>query len=644
MHLILTRDSMLYRIKYCFAILYIVFAVFSPVHAVEENPILIISSYNPDSHNTATNISEFIEEYRRLDGNNNVIIENMNCRSFSESRLWKERMRNILNKYKDENSPQFIILLGQEAWASYLSQERISPDIPVLCAMVSRNGIILPDDTVNNLKSWMPEAIDFLVDEVGYTIRGGFVYEYDIDRNIRFIKDIYPNTKHIAFISDNTYGGVSIQSYFVREMKKHPELDYILLDGRSNTIYTIVEKLRNLPAHTAVILGTWRIDENDGYFMRNATYTMMEAIPDVPVFSLTTLGFGYWAIGGIMPVYRDFGKDMAKQVIEMESAPENKLSKVVFIGNNLRVDYKKMEELGLSSDKLPSDAIVINKTISFYEQYKYEIWIITSIFFGLIITLVILLYFYYRTRKLTEKLRISENHLRVAKEKAEESNHLKSAFLANMSHEIRTPLNAIVGFSNVLITEDISAEEREAYFEIIRSNSNILLRLINDILDLSRLETNMVNFEWEEQDLVQLSKQALASVEHAKKTTNKFIFKSKYTTFAVPTDAQRFQQVLINLLSNADKFTTDGTIWLELDAEIKKNKVIISVSDTGKGIPKDKQTVIFDRFEKLDEYVQGTGLGLAICKLIVMKWGGQIWVDPSYKKGAKFMFTFPITK
>lgn len=294
------------------------------------------------------------------------------------------------------------------------------------------------------------------------------------------------------------------------------------------------------------------------------------------------------------------------------------------------------------AENLPPDTIIINKPSSFYEQYRYEIWIILSIIFTLLLAIIILLYSYYRTKKLTGKPRTSENQLRLAKERAEESNHLKNAFLANMSHEIRTPLNAIVGFSNVLATEETSAEEREAYSEIIRSNSNMLLRLINDILDLSRLETNMVSFSWEEYDLVQLSQQALLSVNYAKKTTNEFIFKSKHTTFAAYTDALRFQQVINNLLSNADKFTSNGTVTLELNVDTKKNIVIFSISDTGKGIPKEKQAVIFDRFEKLDEHVQGTGLGLAICQLIVSKWGGRIWVDPEYKKGARFMFTLPI--
>ena len=127
------------------------------------------------------------------------------------------------------------------------------------------------------------------------------------------IRAIYPDTKNIAFISDNTYGGVTLQAHVRREMKQFPELNLILLDGREHTIYTIVDELRKLPKHTAVLIGTWRVDKNEGYFMRNATYSMMEAIPDIPTFTATSIGLGYWAVGGVVPAFRTFGKELAAE-------------------------------------------------------------------------------------------------------------------------------------------------------------------------------------------------------------------------------------------------------------------------------------------------------------------------------------------
>ena len=232
--------------------------------------------------------------------------------------------------------------------------------------------------------------------------------------------------------------------------------------------------------------------------------------------------------------------------------------------------------------------------------------------------------------------------LAAARVKAEESDRLKSAFLSNMSHEIRTPLNAIVGFSDVLSAGGASEEEQRGYFEIIRTNSDLLLRLINDILDVSRLEADRVILSLESCNVVQICQQVVASVAQARRSTNQFLFECEREVVEMRTDVQRLQQVVINLLSNADKFTKEGTITLKLEPDTARNVAVFSVTDSGCGIPLDKQKRVFERFEKLNEYVQGTGLGLSICKLTVEKWGGEIWIDPAYTNGARFMFTHPM--
>lgn len=609
-----------------------------------ENPILIISSYNPDAHSTSVNISDFIEEYVRLGGKHPVLIENMNCKSFTESARWKERMKNILTKYTGSQQPKLVILLGQEAWASYLSQDNVNlKDIPVMCSMASRNAVILPNENVESLSVWMPESIDLFSDSLKHRLQGGFLYEYAVEDNIKLIKTLYPRTKHIAFLSDNSYGGVAMQAFVIKEMKKFPELDLILLDGRSHTIYSLVNALRNLPDNTAMLLGTWRVDKNDGYFMQNATYSMMEATPrNIPAFTLSSIGLGHWAIGGIMPDYRRLGKDMARQAIEIETHPADTLNLVQVIPNKTKMDNEKIVAADIDFSLLPSDTEFINKSATFYELYKYEIWTILCILILLVVALLGFILSYFRTKRLKDDLEQSESELRVAKDRAEESNRLKSAFLANMSHEIRTPLNSIVGFSNVLAEEEVSNEEKKSYYDIIQKNSDLLLRLINDILDISRLETDRVNFSYEKCDVVELCQQILTSLEYSNNKGNKLIFTSELTSYKLVTDIQRLQQVIINLLSNAMKFTENGTIKLELEINEANNQALFSVTDTGSGIPKDKQKQVFERFEKLNEYAQGTGLGLAICKLIVTKNGGDIWIDSDYAEGARFMFSHPL--
>ncbi|MEF3426832.1 sensor histidine kinase [Bacteroides cellulosilyticus] len=607
-----------------------------------EHPVLIISSYNPDARQTSGNIYDFMEEFERLGGKAPIALENMNCKSFSESPQWKSKMTEILDKYEGKRAPVLLVLIGQEAWAAYLSQEdSIRGRFPVLTSLASRNAIILPDDSVN-LKTWMPGAVDFFNDFTDSSVKAGFVYEYDVEANINLIKHLYPNTKNIAFVSDNSYGGVSLQAHVVEEMKKHPELNLILLDGRTNTIYTISDKLHELPPNTALLMGTWRVDMYDGYFMCNATYTMMEAAGDVPTFSISSVGIGYWAIGGVTPSYRPLGKDMAYQAVRLLQGADSDRIEVEVIPNKVMMDSKIVKEKRLDLSFIHQPIEMVNENPSFYEQYKYHIWTVATILVVLSAGLFVSLYFYYHTKKLKDELQESESALRDAKDRAEESSRLKSAFLANMSHEIRTPLNAIVGFSDVLASGGSSEDEQQGYVDIIKTNSDLLLRLINDILDVSRLEADRVTFTFEECDVVPLCQRVLASVSQARKSENEFIFECDRESMDMRTDTQRLQQVIINLLSNADKFTRNGKITLGLKMDEKQREVLFSVSDTGTGIPLEKQKLVFERFEKLNEYVQGTGLGLSICKLTVEKWGGKIWVDPGYTDGARFVFTHPL--
>ena len=615
----------------------------SSVFAVTgEHPVLIIGSYNLDARQTSGNIYDFMEEFERLGGKAPIALENMNCKSFSESPQWKSKMTEILDKYEGKRAPVLLVLIGQEAWAAYLSQEdSIRGRFPVLTSLASRNAIILPDDSVN-LKTWMPGAVDFFNDFTDSSVKAGFVYEYDVEANINLIKHLYPNTKNIAFVSDNSYGGVSLQAHVVAEMKKHPELNLILLDGRTNTIYTISDKLHELPPNTALLMGTWRVDMYDGYFMCNATYTMMEAAGDVPTFSISSVGIGYWAIGGVTPSYRPLGKDMAYQAVRLLQGADSDRIEVEVIPNKVMMDSKIVKEKRLDLSFIHQPIEMVNENPSFYEQYKYHIWTVATILVVLSAGLFVSLYFYYHTKKLKDELQESESALRDAKDRAEESSRLKSAFLANMSHEIRTPLNAIVGFSDVLASGGSSEDEQQGYVDIIKTNSDLLLRLINDILDVSRLEADRVTFTFEECDVVPLCQRVLASVSQARKSENEFIFECDRESMDMRTDTQRLQQVIINLLSNADKFTRNGKITLGLKVDEKQREVLFSVSDTGTGIPLEKQKLVFERFEKLNEYVQGTGLGLSICKLTVEKWGGKIWVDPGYTDGARFVFTHPL--
>nr|WP_302459989.1 ATP-binding protein [Parabacteroides johnsonii] len=585
-----------------------------------------------------------MEEYKKQGGNSPVVIENMNCKSLPEAPLWKERMRKLLNKYQGESSPNLIVILGQEGWASYLSQDdSIIQNIPILCGMVSRNAVLLPDSNIN-VAEWTPESVN--VEDLKNKERNlaGFVYNYDIKANIELIRKLYPSTKHLALVTDNSYGGISLQALVRKEIGKIDGIDFIPLDGRKNDIYNIIEEIKQLPPQSIILLGTWRVDVNDGYYVGNATYTMMLANPKVPAFSLTSIGLGHWAIGGCIPQYRSIGKDLARQAVHLLKEHPDELDTET-IPNVYTFDAKKLKERSISTKELPPHSVFINTEVGLFVQYKFEILLLVSIV--LLLFLIMVLYFYLRTSKLKNKLLIlidkqkeDEIELRKAKDKAEESDRLKSAFLANMSHEIRTPLNAIVGFSNLLTIAE-NEEERDEYINIISSNNELLLQLINDILDVAKIEAGTLEFIDSEIDINAL----LSDIEQSSRLKApegvQVSFVEKLPYCIIMSDKNRLAQVMTNFINNAIKFTKEGSI--RFGYEHKDDKLLFYVKDTGCGIEPEKKDLVFNRFVKLNSFAQGTGLGLAICQMIVKKLGGEIGVESELGTGSTFWFTLPDT-
>lgn len=282
--------------------------------------------------------------------------------------------------------------------------------------------------------------------------------------------------------------------------------------------------------------------------------------------------------------------------------------------------------------------------ISFWKQKKF--WIFISFVGGIFIFIISIIAIYNQILK--RKVRIRTQQLQLAKERAEESNRLKSSFLANMSHEIRTPLNAIQGFAELLNQNDLEAEKKKKYTQIINSNCKSLIHLINEILDLSIIESKQITILKKEVNLIEVAEKVINSHIVSEKQRSQVVMSlqndlpSSLTT--IYTDPIRLTQILSNLISNSLKFTHSGEIVVGLTS-LNREEILIYVKDTGIGIDNDSILFIFDRFTKVEKdnsiLYRGFGLGLNISKKLLELMGGKIWVESEPGKGSTFFFTLP---
>lgn len=308
------------------------------------------------------------------------------------------------------------------------------------------------------------------------------------------------------------------------------------------------------------------------------------------------------------------------------------------------------QELYSTSDTLASKSYIrqINELKATYQIDKLALenkaqqnkMVVTFIFIGLcLLAFISILAIWLKKQK--GVVALSKATLEQSRRNAENATRAKSVFLSNMSHEIRTPLNALSGFSSLLTEEGLDDSIRKQCTDIIQQNSELLLKLINDVIDLSSLEFGKMQFSIARHDAVAICRNVAETVGKVKQTQAELLFETSLEELCIETDDSRLQQVLINLLINATKFTPEGCITLKLEKE-SDDTALFSVTDTGCGIPKERQADIFQRFEKLNEDAQGSGLGLSICQLIIEHIGGSIWIDPNYTRGSRFLFTHPI--
>lgn len=609
-----------------------------------KGPVVIVSSYSPREERMKATIDEFCERYKSRGGDgDNIRIENMNCGILAEATEWKENLWKLLSKYyADGQKPSMIVLLGNEASTAFFSitMKEIRAT-PVVVGIRSNNIVRLPNDRNLDIKTWDPRPYYLNKDFKDYKIIGGYVYKLDVSVNLELLHDLYPKRDSIVFLSDNTIGGITLRAHFKHTMKNHPHYKIEWIDGREMTFQEVNNAIHDLKGNKAILVGTWRMDNSETLTLNNTTVSLGKSNKAIPAISLSSTGLGDWAIGGYIPDYQNVGAKLADDVIKYEQTglPPG----LHMLSNLYKFDYEKLKEFKIPEEKLPEEYVLVNKPESIFETYTTEIIITATIIVLLIMALTVSLHYLILSKKLEKNLIERGNELEIARDKAEKANAMKSAFIANMSHEIRTPLNAIVGFSQLLTEPDIplTTEEKVEYGGYIKMNSDTLLNLVNDILQISKMDAKSMVFNIVDADMVEICRTA---AESARTNLNPGVsIETKLPDHPVPvqTDILRLQQVFNNLLSNAKKFTDHGTITVAIEFSPVPDEIRISVTDTGCGIPADKADYVFQRFKQIDSFKQGTGLGLSITRSIIENLGGRIWLDTEYSNGARFVFSHP---
>lgn len=601
----------------------------------EKDYILLITSYAHDSRQ----VSEFMQEFEADNYETfypfEVKIESMGIIGLEQCTEWRNDILNILNR-QNLKYLKAIIIIGQEAWATYMSLGDQRPDVPFFGTGISKMGLEIPSE-LQSPSTWEPMSVSTpqRIKSIGYG--GAIYYNFDVAANVRLIQQLYPNTKNIALLTDNTYGGLSIYANFRKVMHdQFGEINTILIDGRKMSIKEIQETITQLPPNTVLLLGTWRVDYRGTFFTGKILEELVSMRHDLPIFSLTGIGLRDIAIAGIIPEFSQTNSNYLSMVFH--SINQNTKDTILMqIPNNLNVNMGNLRKMKISKSKLPAKFKVVDsqsEEVMRYRRYLTIVGILSAIMLTMLIYTVSLS---FAMKSKNKKLNQQAEELKAAKEQAEVSDKLKSAFLANISHEIRTPLNAIEGFAS-LINQSDTIDNVKDYLRYITENTDKLLKLLTLIVDFAKVDSGIIEFNITEIDLVATFNKIKERYEHKIPEGIRFDCNTPYDC-TIKYDIEKLEQIITILLDNAIKFTRSGAITTGYF--VAADRIKIYVTDTGIGILQNNISKIFNRFEKLDNFTEGTGIGLSLVKTLVNKSGGEVYVVSKAEAGSRFIVEIP---
>lgn len=535
-------------------------------------------------------------------------------------------------------APAAIVLIGDPGWIVCRELfDDVWKDVPVIVA---------------NARDRLPASLDVLLSHApltetnsvpGEEWRRGYnltllKQHYYVKETVELIYKLIPDMKRLAFISDDRYISEETRGDVKEAVEKNfPNLRLELLSTTQLSTEMLLDTLHSYTPNTGIIYYSWfeSHNENDNNYLFDHIQEIITNFTPSPLFLLSPENLSNNTFAGGYYVSTESFCDSLLEILNRILNGEQARNIPGGVGGegNAYLCYPVLKSYNIPSSRYPDDAVYVDKPQTFFQQHCVKI-ISSSVFLLFLIAAIV---YYIRI------LRKAYSRLSEAMEKAEQANQLKSAFLANMSHEIRTPLNAIVGFSNMLPSTEDRAEMRE-YADIIETNTDLLLQLINDILDLSKIEAGTFDFYPSSIDVNQTMEEIEQSMRLRLKNSDVTLaFTERLPGCLFYIDKNRLIQLLANFVNNAIKFTQTGTICMGYRMT-DTDTIYFYVSDTGCGMSNEQCEHVFERFVKYNPFIQGTGLGLSICRTIVERLGGKIGVDSEEGKGSTFWFTLPYRK